>query len=241
MMIANWHKNISFFAFGAIADIVFYVYSSGYYFIAFILVATLIETAVYYFIAAIERENGLIGESRLFNSELYSLYLNSSINKLSIFGSMKRQVHAEGNAIGGDGLIGMIYKKMLYGREFSDALLSASKNSTSNRYIRETILRIRGNYLRSHSFANAVKEEYDRLAELAISRIGNNAFGIQKYATASMVASVIVPSLLTFVIIGYSMIAYSYIEIDAFALALLVAIPSLMRIILLKTGVFNEI
>ena len=95
--------------------------------------------------------------------------------------------------------------------------------------------------MRSHSFANAVKEEYDRLAELAISRIGNNAFGIQKYATASMVASVIVPSLLTFVIIGYSMIAYSYIEIDAFALALLVAIPSLMRIILLKTGVSNEI
>ena len=241
MMNANRYKNISFFAFSAIADIIFYVYSPGYYFIAFILVATLIETAVYYFIAAIERENGLIGESRRFNSELYSLYLNSSINKLSIFGCLKKQVHEDSNAIEDDGLIGMIYKKMLYGREFSDALLSASKNSAGNRYIRETILRIRGNYLRSHSFANAVKEEYDRLAELAISRIGNSAFGIQKYATASMVASVIVPSLLTFVIIGYSMIAYSYIEIDAFALALLVAIPLLMRIILLKTGAFNEI
>lgn len=241
MMNANLYKNISFFFFGAIADIVFYVYSSGYYFIAFVLIATLLEVAAYYFISARERENGLIEEFRMFSSGLYSLYLSSSINKLSVFGSLKKQVYANGNAIMGDSLIGMIYKKMLYGKEFSDALLSVSKNGVSNRYIRETILRMRNNYLRSHSFANAVKEEYDRLSELAISRIGNNAFGVQKYATASMVISVIVPSLLTFVIIGYSMVAYSYIEIDAYALALLVAIPLLMRILLLKTGGFNEI
>ena len=116
MMNANLYKNISFFFFGAIADIVFYVYSSGYYFIAFVLIATLLEVAAYYFISARERENGLIEEFRMFSSGLYSLYLSSSINKLSVFGSLKKQVYANGNAIMGDSLIGMIYKKCFMGR-----------------------------------------------------------------------------------------------------------------------------
>ncbi len=240
MMDVGRYKNVSIFVFGAIADVVFYVYSPIYYFVVFVSIATLLEIASYYFINGAENKNKLIEDSKWLDSELYLLYLNSAINKLSIFGSLKKQAYANGTSRANN-IVGLIYKKMLYGCEFSDALLSVSEDHTTNRYMREILLHIRGNYLRSHSFANAMKEEYDRLTELSLFRTGNNSFGMQKYATASMVASTIVPSLLTFVIIGYSIVAYSYIEIGLFALILLVIIPLVMRILVLKMRDFNEI
>ncbi len=73
------------------------------------------------------------------------------------------------------------------------------------------------------AMANALKKSYSEARE---RRLGS----IQRSATVSMVAGTVVPSFMTFALVGYSIMYSESFAIGAFAVALLVFVPGIYRI-----------
>ncbi|MDE1857122.1 MAG: hypothetical protein KGH98_03505 [Candidatus Micrarchaeota archaeon] len=116
-----------------------------------------------------------------------------------------------------------IGKRMRFGEDLPIAIAASSKRSNlwvTGRLERISMLSAIGN-----DITHAIRDEAARLEKELMEREIKLGGSIQKYLTAGMVISTVLPSFAVFSMVGYSMLYYSLPAVSAFALLMLAVLP----------------
>lgn len=170
---------------------------------------------------------------------LYSLHINLS-NKKSLYKSINNALKINENKIKNNEISYTFMKieKELKFHDIANSIESINENKKIKNQIYPTnfdlsdILEdIADEYKSNLNINRAVKTIYKRLYNNKIGQQNKDAAFIKKFFTLSIVFTTVVPSILLFGFIAYSMIFYSYFEFEIFSFLLVGFVPSMYMVI----------
>ncbi len=170
---------------------------------------------------------------------LYSLHINLS-NKKSLYKSINNALKINENRIKNNE-INYRFKKIEKELKFHDitnSIRSINKNKkiqnqiySTNFNLSDILEDIADEYESDLNVNRSVKTIYERLYNNKIDQQNKDIAFIKKFFTLSIVFTTVIPSILLFGFIAYSMIFYSYFEFEVFSFLLIGFIPSMYMII----------
>ncbi len=172
---------------------------------------------------------------------LYSFYINLS-NKKSLNKSIDNALKISGNKTKKNWTFYIFakIKKELKFHDISNAIeainnaIANDKNqiyTLTNFDLSEILESISNEYKSNLDIIMAIKHAYRQLYDKKIENENKNLSFIKKFFTLSIVFTTVIPCILLFGFIAYSMIFYSYFEFEMFSFLLVGILPSIYMII----------